>query len=123
MEKRIEKTAGIEKHEFVTGTKWYAAFYADVYGSEYLNDDSITFCGSYMFDNRADAIAAANAWIACDDSNDALAIELTDSYFFFDPWNGADYGDVLKSTIEMLATPEGLKDIIRQQLDMIREAE
>ena len=122
MEKYIAKTAGLDSHDYATGRKWNVYFYAEIFGSSFLKANSPISCGVGLFDNEASAKDAAFAWMLEDNNNDALAIELTDACFHYDPYCSGDYGDVLKSTVEMLRTPEGMRDIIKQQVELFMEA-
>ena len=51
-----------------------------------------------------------------------LAKKLTDTYFHYDPFNGADYEEVLDATEVALASRDGCLDIINELMEMLNEA-
>ena len=118
----IKRYVEIEKHDYVSGPKWHVYYSADVTGSDYMTGVEIEMIDSFMFDSEHAANAAANAWLEMDPVNDDIAIKLTDSFFDYDPYSGADYGEVLKSTLDMMTTPDGWREILSQQIDLFVEA-
>lgn len=51
-----------------------------------------------------------------------LAEKVTEVYFDFDPYNGADFGDVMPVIEEGLMSVEGCHNIISELVDMLKEA-
>ena len=51
-----------------------------------------------------------------------LAKTLTDTYFNYDPFNGADYEEVLDAMKIALESREGCLDIIKELIGMLNEA-
>ena len=51
-----------------------------------------------------------------------LAKTIVDAVFNYDPYNGADYDDVVSDTAKMLLTRAGCYDIIEQLVIMLNEA-
>ena len=49
----------------------------------------------------------------------ALARKITDAYFFYDPYNGADYEDVLQAVEEGLNDPEQIAQMLDELAGMI----
>lgn len=113
------RKANIVKQEFATGT-FYTVFYDAVIDRDGCQEE--IDCSFIPYSSGAAARAAADEWIKGDTSNDELAIKLTDCTFDYNPYCGADYGDVLREVVDLLKTPEGMKQIISEQLEMIQEA-
>ena len=113
------RKANIVKQVYVTST-FYTVFFDAVIDREDGQEE--IDCSFIPYSSEAAAQAAADEWINGDTSNDELAIKLADCAFGFDPYCGADYGEVLREVVDLLKTPEGMKQIISDQIEMIQEA-
>ena len=104
----IEKYAQLIEVGTITGNYWTVQYSARV-------KDEEVYCGMYAAKDYEAAAEAYKLWMNSDPRNDDLAIRLTDAYF--DPFDGAEYGEVLRNTVEALGTPDGMRLIIEEQLD------
>lgn len=51
-----------------------------------------------------------------------LAKQIVDAYWNFDPFNGADYDEVLEITKQDVKTIEGCHEIIRELVELLNES-
>ena len=108
----IIKTGTVEKQEFIDRTFYNAFFTASVDGEEYD-------CGFQPFDTWKEAGDAIAKWITIGHDVDDLAVKMVDADFQYDPFNGAEYGEALKSVLEELQTVEGCRFLLGQYADLV----
>lgn len=105
----------VEKNEFQDRTIYYAVFSASVDGEE-------IDCGWQPFDTWAKAGASIAEWINTPHDVDELALKLTRTAFEIDPYCGAEFGEVLKSTSDQLQTLEGCRFLLSENATFLQES-